>query len=511
MVFFLFAAVVLTVFSTALLLYVSIATGLGPWISPLLVLIIRLFFRDRDQVALLAIIASFGGAIATGIGFSVTTLYFVDRALWDFLLSRPLLLCGGMAVLVLAAGLAGLVLARRFSPALIGDADVTFPVAQSIIAALDAQQKPEQVQFFAGGIGVAMAVGALRLLGGVFAASWVMPVCWAAGFFAGASLIMPLLIGMASKYVVVQPLAYSAAHGWWPLVPSLSSLDITFALCAGLLLSGLLLGAYRAGWLRLFRFGVGSFWQQPLVGTAISVTEVVSVVATVGVLYVSGMSLAISTVVVGALIGLLHHLVGFASRTGLATYGRYMTLIMIPLLCFSAVSAAQIVLVCMVVGIAGGALVDAACAYKVGQHYNLNDRLVYAGQIGGVVCTALAAGGVLWLLCAHWTMGVPPLVAHRGLSRALLMQTFQFNGALVILGVVLGVLLDALAINATLVFGGLIMPNGLVVALTLGALVRRHTAHFTVATFFWSGALVGDLLWAIGIWLGTSFLLFYPL
>ncbi len=497
------AAFLFTALAAALLLYISIATGLGPWVAPLLIVMIRSIIRDREQVALLAIIASFGGAIATGIGFSVTTLYFVDRPLWEYYCHKPWLVVGGIGIVVLVAGWWGLVLARRYAPRLVNDGTIPFPVATSIVTTLAIQSGLREQILFLSGIFGAILVGGMRLLGGVWAVPWVMPVGWATGFLAGADIIIPLLVGMGAQYLVVAPLATWAEHCPWEYFSVLRPVDITFALCSGLLLSGLGVSLVKNS--SAFRYRSLRAWARQSMAFSVNKVDMVSMAAVGGMLCAVGISVPVSVGIVAGLYLVLDHLVHFASRTGLATYGRYMTILMLPLLALPSMSSAHIVFVCLIVGVAGAAIVDGVCTYKVGALCNMNENSVYRAQILGLVCTALSVGGLLWLLCAYGTVGTWPLVAHRGLSRALLMQSFSFNGVVVALGVVLGLLLGRYRINSVMVFGGLVMPHGLTFALVLGASIRKIAYHDALGTIVWSGVLVGDIVWLLINFLAAIF------
>jgi len=515
MILFALSAAFLTIFSTFVLLYVSFATGLGPWIGPLLVLLCRLGIWGAAQsqkrtIALLTIIASYGGAIATGIGFSFTTLYFIDRSVWEAWLASPLWFCMFMGLLVLSAGLFGVALARRIMPHLAADESITFPVSTAITTAIEEARGAVPSFFFGGGITLAGLVGVLReQFGSVL--SMVpfefAPTCWAAGFLAGGSIIVPLLVGMAAKYAALEPFwQYTRSISWGGL-SLLQMPDVTFAFCSGILLIGLLNPYLFNPWLLVqhVRAVLRSLRRNTTALQQGAGVELCAVIAMGSVCVAFGMPVAALAIFILFLVPLLENLGAFAARTGLATYGRYMTLAMLPLLCFPGVSYVQIVIVCMLIGIAGAAVVDTLFSYKIAEHFHIAETRLRLAQLGGILLTALFIGFLVWILCSSFTLGQAPLIAHRGLSRALLMQSFQFNWWVVGAGMLFGLVLEQLRVNAVMVFGGLIMPNGLIIALTLGALARVATTRVIPWTLFWSGMLVGDVAWMLYL-LFTAFL-----
>jgi hypothetical protein len=74
------------------------------------------------------------------------------------------------------------------------------------------------------------------------------------------------------------------------------------------------------------------------------------------------------------------------------------------------------------------------------------------------------------------------------------MNAFAWNGTLVALGCVWGMILDWRGINAALMFGGLIMPTELVFCFVGGGIVRHVLQDDSRGILFWSGVLVGDVM-----------------
>ena len=74
-------AVFLSLLSTAAMSYSSMATPIGPWIGPTLVLCAMLIFSiigrgaTSTNLALVTSAGSVGGILATAVGFSFPTLY----------------------------------------------------------------------------------------------------------------------------------------------------------------------------------------------------------------------------------------------------------------------------------------------------------------------------------------------------------------------------------------------------------------------------------------------------
>ena len=86
----------LAVFSTAVMGYISMATPIGPWIAPTLVLfasvIFKLIYSNKSSgknIVLATATGSIGGILAVACGFSFPTLYFLDKSLFNSWLASP--------------------------------------------------------------------------------------------------------------------------------------------------------------------------------------------------------------------------------------------------------------------------------------------------------------------------------------------------------------------------------------------------------------------------------------
>src|ERR1700719_4168789 len=97
-------SILLSVFSTAVLSYISMATPIGPWIDPTVALIALPLFRwissqlrFTQTVSLVTTAASVGGILATGMGFSLPTLYFLSPETFNSWMASPLYFCAILA------------------------------------------------------------------------------------------------------------------------------------------------------------------------------------------------------------------------------------------------------------------------------------------------------------------------------------------------------------------------------------------------------------------------------
>ena len=230
-VFIIVTGIFFTIFSVIVLSYVSIATTLGPWIAPTLVLLgasfAKLRFTKRSTLALhqelllSQAIGAGGGAIATGIGFALPVLYFLDTRTFNQWLHDPFYFCMLMSMACISAGSLGIFLGRLFYSSFFSSKEeLSFPVSQLTFKAATSQSRNQQAKILFSGVWVTLLIGILRdgiltfkgilpkifyLFQGGFGSSLAFslsPTLWSIGFTSGVGVIAPLLVGILSKYFI---------------------------------------------------------------------------------------------------------------------------------------------------------------------------------------------------------------------------------------------------------------------------------------------------------------------
>lgn len=552
--------------ATGILLYVSLTTGLGPWLAPTIVLLAGALLRSvsgasgerlEQELVIVQTIGSVGGAVATAIGFSLPTLYFLQPQLFTGWLANPLYFMALIGSFTLAAGWYGIWLARLFAPRLLADKKLTFPVSTVIYETIlsQAQRLHARMLFFGaastwvltllrdGWRGVVSPViqKTMYILPAPFssiAPLQIAPVYWSVGYLAGWPIVFPLIVGLCAKYLIVLPLNNHAQYLPFTLFSPLSQADFIFAFCSGIVVSGTLSSLLpyprrAVKWVMSlrtspqFQFGqlfgdVQLWWRQAIGQFAVtSGNEAVLVdggsqgkkariyslfCRHEGVLVLSVSFLILTYLAFPLLSQVLllastavatYYLMLFAGRTGLAPYGRFMTFVMIPLFFLFALNDIHLTFLCMFVGIAGAAGADLLFDYKVARLSQVNADKIHRAQLFGLLIAALCVGAMVWLLCTQFELGSGELIAYRGRSRALLLSSYTFNWWVLGLGALFAQLLDRLSINSTLAFGGLLMTNDITIGLALGALCRSFFKNPEEQTPFWSGVFAGDSLWVL--------------
>lgn len=283
-----FLGTVFAALSSAMIAYIAMATMIGPWIAPTLVLISTLLLSLRKrkracaeqhrEVALIQSIGSVGGIIGMGVGFSVPTLYFLNPDYFASWMQAPVQFCALMAAVSLAAGAFGMWLARMFAPILLHSELLSFPVSRLIYQSLASQSQARETKQLFAGMGATALLCLLRdgfgripaLLPKTFyiVPAWLGsavpitlfpgPTLWAIGFSTGTIIAVPLLVGILSKYLVLWPLQYHNAWLPFALFGEMASESFEMAFCSGLVLAEAVLGIFS--YPRIIKRSIVSYW-----------------------------------------------------------------------------------------------------------------------------------------------------------------------------------------------------------------------------------------------------------
>lgn len=536
--------VLFSLFSTLVLSYVSMATMVGPWIAPTLVLLGHILFslgrnkyseqESQASIAWMQAIGSGGGIVATGVGFALPMLFFLDPIAFSQLLASPWYFCTLISLLCLIAGGLGLWLGRFWAETFLEEQKLPFPVSNLTYQVITSQAHPKQARQLMQSISATLVVCALRdgigKIGGLIAKTYyplsslfgrelaisIWPSLWSIGFTVGLPITIPLCIGLISKYLVLYPLANHANYLPFGLFQPLATETFAIAFCSGLVLIELILGLPKyiriaCVWLKQTYYGtkpqtqqwtdqvtnfMGKIQSSNLSRAAFIELGVISLGVIALLTYfeftVLSQALLICFVIIAT-----YSICQIGGKIGMIPFGRYSTFIVVPLLLLFNLTAIQATITCVFFNICAAATSDLLFDYKTALLGNLDRKRMYRYQWIGLIATALCLGIFLWLLFTHLQLGTEALFAQRGKAKALLLQSLHFDKYIVGLGLIFGWMLKKLKINPTMVFGGLIMPNSVSIGLTIGSLGTLLTKNPECFQPLCAGALAAESLWIL--------------
>lgn len=545
-------ALCLTIFSTAVMSYISMAIPIGPWIETTVVLIALLIFRfftrytqqqKSKGILLSTASAGIGGILATGLGFSFPTLYFLDKALFTNWLSSPLYFIAAVSSLALVSGGFGLVVAEIFEYKLIYEEKMPFVIGQLIQKVVEAQQSMRQaINLMIGFIGTTIFLyvqSCLRVISQqiTFISSYTIgnlhiptigirtdmfPMFWSIGFVTGHLIAIPLLVGLVSKIFFIDPFYYwySDAHSYlyillhqyiFPytnyVIPAsagnLSSEDFTMAFASGMVLYGAIVGLlgtpkvlYKSAKQLIQNF---SNYTNGSSASKIPLLECVIVVICNTIFFsyfkfsfIAQLYLAIVTFVC------TYQLLVIAGKIGIAPLGRFATFVMVPYIFIFGSNAIHITFISAFVEIAGGVACDVLFGRKMAELASITHKEIKSFQLFGLLVSSLSIGIIFWFLIMHFGLGTAgELPVNKAYGRALLVSLKNFDVYCMLFGCAFGYLLTRIKVNPTLALGGILMPINYSLMLVLGGLstylVRDKESYYPLC----SGMFAANSLWMI--------------
>lgn len=515
-------ATILSIFSTVVMSYISMATPIGPWIAPTLVLCTMLFFKfikkgqATKDIALATSAGSVGGILATAMAFSFPTLYFLEPLLFQSLMDQPLLFCSILSASAFACGSLGIWLAALFEPKMIVEQNLAFPIGQLVYKTLSIQNNIKKAyELFIGFISTfifcllqdgfwkiqSFVPKTIQLLPTIRFSVWTIPILrfdlwpmlWAIGFIAGHIIAIPLAIGAISRYLLLGPI-----HSIW--FSQLTTVEFLLAFCSGIIVASAIFGFFKTGkiWLKKIKNLKKSekkAMSQLSLSRALMLEFLAIAVGLVTLLTYLNFSFTSQIYLITLTSIAAYQVSAIAGKIGLALLGRYATFVMLPALFLFDMNATHLVMISMCVEVVAGVATDVLFSKKVAYLMNINRSLMRKYQYFGLLVSSLCLGFVFWFLINHFGLGSEFLFGQKAQARALLIHAQQFNLHVLGVGALFGLLLQYIKINPTLVFGGLLMPINISLGLVFGGFLTLFTKNRHEWEPFWSGVFASNSIW----------------
>jgi len=527
------------ILASIVLLYISISSGIGPWVAPIIVLIVaslgRLFGALKDdtgsRLVRIQAVGAHVGLLAVAIGFTVPTYFFVDRVgFMSLIIDQPVMTCLVLAAFIAGWSLLGTFLGQVFAEHFLQDTSLKIPVAQVVKTTINASEEKQEFRNLMRGVSAGGMLCIIREMlksklstglahfiqffsvrfvgdvGSVFVDAFA-PSIWAVGFIAGPAMASAFFIGMMSKFVVLKPLYSLLQSMHWG--HGLSLEQYLAAVSSGLVLTELFAGLISMAFGGVFVLRERKVTQTlsdslAMLGQKTKALcgnfqyELLGASCCAGLLFFWGIgisSVGLLLYLVFAIGMSVYQMTLIAGNIGLVQFGRFATFVMLPALVFFNVTSIQAIIISTVVSVIGAAAANMLFQFRLADDFNIPRSTMYKIQLVSSVLGAVSIAVVFWLLCSHLTLGSIDFFAFRCQSRALLIQSFNFDMLSVGVGLVFGFVLRYLGVAPAMVLGGLLMQPGLVIAFVLGAgvsyLVKNPKEHMATA----SGVFAAEAVW----------------
>ncbi len=536
-----------TILSILILSYISVATILGPWIAPTIILLsigisetlskIRQKSFSLHDIIKIQAIAAGGGIIATAIGFSLPIIFFLENETFAHWMNHPFYFCSMIGIICLSGGALGLCSARILSKTLIKKNSLPFPVSQLTFKI--ASTKNNKFEAKALLYGIASTLGILILRDGI--GKWkgiipkyipvlptilqneftlsIRPMLWAIGYSTGLETLIPLLIGLMSKYLIIYPLNYHSQYLPISLFEPYSTIQFAFAFCCGILLYEIFFAIPKHNEIipkirdliifapnrisvlvkNVINHKIKTKPNIPILSKMIMYIEpiITIVLAFVLLSYFHFSILAQISLIIFSVIG-TYQICLISGKIGLVQFGRFSTLVALPMYILFNLNFIQVTIVCIFFNICAAVASDLLFDYRTGSFCNISQVKMHSYQWLGLIISSLSAGLAFWLLFTYLKIGSPELFAQRAQAKAAIIQTFKFDKYILAAGFIFAFILKKLKISPAMTFGGILMPNDMTFALIIGGTISHFTKHennHSLKDFFCAGVFSSESIW----------------
>lgn len=522
--FIILVTIVLSIFSTGVMSYVALATPIGPWIAPTLVLIatplIRIFIRGNSStmIALATAGGSVGGILATACAFSFPTLYFLDSTLFASWMAQPWYFCLIMTMLCFAAGGLAFVIASALEEKCIVEEKMAFPIGQLVYEMIAVQNQISKAIELAVGFCSALIISFLQ--GGFLGFKGIiprvmtilkpmsfgaisipliqlrfdmLPMLVAIGFITGHVIALPLAVGSLAKIFVADPINKV-------FFSYITEMDFLLAFCSGIVVIGALQSfldfpQFIRNAKKMIKNSSSANYYAVInrfMGV-LTITEIVGVLM-ISILFLSYFKFSLLSqlyLIIGTII-CTYQIVVIAGKIGMAQLGRFATFVMAPAMLFFGIDFTQLTFMATFVEICGGITTDLLFNRKMGYMAHIDHARLRRYQLLGFVVSSLSVGIIFWLLIHHFGLGSEHLFAQRAQARALLINATSFDLKVLALGALFGFLLKKMKLNPMLVLGGLLMPIAYSLGLIIGGFIALVVPNRQQWEPFWSGVFAAN-------------------
>lgn len=538
-------ACLLSIFSTVVMSYISMAIPIGPWIAPTLallaIILFSLFYRNKStisrEIALAVAAGSVGGILATALGFYFTTLYFLDPKFFNILMSKPLYFSFVVGSLSLVSGVFGLWVANIFEHKFIMQDKLSFPIGQLVHKTISAQKTFRKsielmIGFVSNTLFCFLRDGFGKFTGfipqsitlypktsfSLFATPILQipairfdfwPILWALGFVTGHVIAVPLLVGVVAKIILVKPIHALAFK-------DLSWMEYIITFCSGMVLSTAIYGFFKTP-KALFKSIKAlftrekknqEFQESQQVQTEKTFLQKAGVLETIALAalffgFLTYFKFPLLSQIYIFLFAFVcaYQIAIIAGKIGLAPLGKFATFVMVPAMFLFPINYLQIVLIATFVGVSSGVTADILFGRKLAHLSNISISQIKRYQYLGIIVSSLCAGFIFWFLINHFGLGSDKLFALRAQNRWMLINTLKnassFNYYVIFLGALFGFVLSKAKVSPLLVLGGLFMPINITLGLVVGGLGALLVKNKEEMYPFWSGVYAAGSIWML--------------
>lgn len=471
--------------------YTSMAVGVGPWISPVVIMFLSLFFKNRQlslQPKLFFYLqqgALTAGLAATGVGFMLPTLFYLDHALFIDLIASPHKFIFLLSILSLCSLFWGFLLGRIFIVFFNNNPYVVPKMFYDMIV----EVKIGLEKYFFWGSFVTAIVLVCKILFGLYGFGGLImqisPSMTVVGFML-ARHIFAFLIGFfframismqITKYVGLQDVNIVG------VTAAILFIDIASAVIYNFWVN-------KKSFL-LFKFSPNLSFDRNVKNIGLMLVGVALILIFCGKI-ILGFSALILILGLVISIPIIFKAAEFASMTGILPFGRFATFLMLPIFLLFQTTPIFTVLICVFIAVACAGAVSFLFNLHLGNLLKIETAGVIKSEEQTILITSILMPIVFWFIFQYLQIGSSNLFAYRGLSRALLLQSLKISFSDLLVGSLIFFIAKIRKISEMILISSLLMPLPLTLCMFIGNLLTYVLPKNQKIEFFLTGVFAGE-------------------
>lgn len=494
------------ILSIIMLAYVSMASYLGPFISPLVLILYFKLFLATDNKALFVQSACQSGALfCTAVGFVLPTVFFADPIAWKVLLSKPLQFCIQIFLIGIGAGLLGTFVAWNTKT------ESTNPTSRLIFSIFKSLGRSGQdLAIFLSGLSSSLITIFRITCESITRAkfcSFLMPTILAIGLISGTKILASICTGAIFKILFgifqTQIMAYTGSPDslltiqqfclgalGWDLLTGLSKFIIKNIFKT----NGLTRLEKESILTKLGKYTSNLAWLKATLLVFMSLICSGILISTLQI----PLTLALLTIVITIICA--QELSKIVASIGLAPLGRFATFAMLGSMLFKQSKEINVFIACFC-ALACAASANTVLQMAIAKLAKIEEKQIIMHHIVGLILASLGAGMVFLIFFKTMNFQHGIALAQRAQMRAILMQSWTTKPFIIIIGAITAIAFKLMRIEIAMFFAGLLMNVEqtivFILGSILGALIKKHLNTEKLNSIC-SGLLLGESIVIFG-------------
>ncbi len=492
-----------SIFSMAMMGYLSMSTELGPWIAPIFMVVVMVIARPylkgkKASESIIAVVtsSSLAGMVGMCLGLSFPSFFFTQQRTFKILLESPLKFSLVVGCFVIASALYGFLLGYMLHHYFLVEEHRKFPMSRLVYDVLH-HENPKEIRFLAM-VGVVVSFVINKAIGFFYYMPTrhlvnfnMYPLLVSLGFITGQAIAVPALIGLITRVIT-----FRLIHIYIPSTMTDKSLVITF--CIGMIFAWFILNLNI-----MFIRKTSKYWQthsfllNALKKRWFWAWIIISLIASFGLLMYWKLTVFFILPILMMLVLLSLYSINILSLLGFIDISTYVLFVLFGMIYFIPSTMATMIAVSVFATLSLGIVIDLIFSYKLASLAQIHYKFVTKYQIVGIVTAVIFSGICFWYFCTMVSIQSYSFIVQKTYQIENIFKYSEYSPHIFLAGFIYAAVLDYLKGDLLAIVGGVLMaPEVSTVLIVSGAFANMIKNREKIYPVF-LGVYAGHMLWLL--------------